>query len=273
MNHIKKLIKHNFPAFFWSIYFLPYAQKNALYTFFAFFYHLNKLIDNASPADYKDFVTAWKDEINNIYNTKAPATEIGRQIYKNCLRFQLPREQLMAIIDSLMMLSTNKILSYKQLETYCKGIYGSANNFLLRIVGVKDQEVLESLSNQLGMSLQITKILRKNKEDALSNKTYIPLEFLQEAGINTENSTEILHNNKLEFARSKLASIAKENFEEAQKNISKLNIMQQRIIKPIYLYHKNIFDIMDKRGWQIISPEPRISFIKSLYIISHIFKK
>lgn len=39
--------------------------------------------------------------------------------------------------------------------------------------------MIEELSSSLGNALQITNILRDVKEDALSNRLYIPREFLQ----------------------------------------------------------------------------------------------
>ena len=43
---------------------------------------------------------AWHEELRNIYDKKVPATNIGRKIYKNCLRFNLPQKQWEEILNS-----------------------------------------------------------------------------------------------------------------------------------------------------------------------------
>ena len=95
MNDIKKIVKRSGSSFFWSMRFLPKAQRMAMYTIYAFCRHIDDIVDgdDLAMAEKIELLNAWKDEIDNIYDRKLPTTDIGRKIYKNCMRFKLPKDE------------------------------------------------------------------------------------------------------------------------------------------------------------------------------------
>lgn len=60
--------------------------------------------------------------------------------------------------------------------------------------------MIEELSSSLGNALQITNILRDVKEDALSNRLYIPREFLQKAEITATDPRAVVTDKNLAIA-------------------------------------------------------------------------
>ena len=93
MNNIKNMVKKSGTSFFWSMRLLPNAKRNAMYTIYAFFRHIDDIVDGNAPLEEKqELLLAWREELDNIYDKKLPTTDIGRRIYKNCMRFKLPKE-------------------------------------------------------------------------------------------------------------------------------------------------------------------------------------
>lgn len=274
MNNIKKIVKKSGSSFFWSMRFLPFGKRNAMYTIYAFCRHIDDIVDGDKDVVEKlDLIDAWRQEINNIYDKKIPETEIGRKIYKNCMRFKLPKEEFVRLINSISMDLPTPLQapSMEQFNEYCRGVAGVPGNLSLRIFGVEDEGLIEKLSTTLGNALQITNILRDVKEDAQIGRLYIPKEMLENAGIDsTDPLTVVVHPN-LSIAREQLAKIAAEDYEVSYQLIKQLDKKIARPILMMYNIYKRYFDIMQNRGWEVISPKPYISKIKKLSLALRAF--
>lgn len=269
MNNIKQIVKKSGSSFFWSMRFLPLAKRNAMYTIYAFCRHLDDIVDGDSDmAEKVELIDAWREEVNNIYDKKAPVTEIGRKIYKNCMRFKLPKEELSRLIEAISMDIPNPIQapSLEELYRYCRGVAGVPGSLSLRIFGCQDEELIAQLSDSLGTALQITNILRDVKEDALLNRLYIPREFLEKAGITSRDPLTVVVDKNLAIAREELAQIAIANFNRAQELIAKLDKKTARHVRMIERIYRRYFDMMQKRGWEIISPKPKLGKLSKLSI-------
>ena len=269
MNNIKQIVKKSGSSFFCSMRFLPLAKRNAMYTIYAFCRHLDDIVDGDSDmAEKVELIDAWREELNNIYDKKAPVTEIGRKIYKNCMRFKLPKEELSRLIEAISMDIPNPIQapSLEELYRYCRGVAGVPGSLSLRIFGCQDEELIAQLSDSLGTALQITNILRDVKEDAQLNRLYIPREFLEKAGITSRDPLTVVVDKNLAIAREELAQIAIANFNRAQELIAKLDKKTARHVRMIERIYRRYFDMMQKRGWEIISPKPKLGKLSKLSI-------
>lgn len=267
MNNINRIVKKSGSSFFWSMRLLPRAKREAMYTIYAFCRHIDDIVDGDLPVKEKqDLINAWREEIDNIYDKKVPATEIGRKIYKNCMRFKLPKEEFIKLIDSISM-DLPKPLQAPKLEDflkYCRGVAGVPGNLSLRIFGCEDENLIEELATSLGNALQITNILRDVKEDAQANRLYIPKEYLKKAEITSKKPSEVLVNKNLSVAREELAKMASEDYARANQIIPFLDKDTARPVKAIAAIYKKYFDIMQNRGWEIVSPKPQISRFNKL---------
>lgn len=262
MNNIQKMVRKSGTSFFWSMRLLPSAKRNAMYTIYAFFRHIDDIVDGDAPVQEKlDLLEAWRNEIDNIYDKKVPTTDIGRKIYKNCMRFKLPKEEFIRMIDSISMDLPEPIQapSLQEFYEYCRGVAGVPGSLSLRIFGCNDENVIEDLSSSLGTALQITNILRDVKEDAMVRRLYIPREFLEKAGIQATDPLSVVVNKNLALAREELARIAGKCYDNAFEILKKLDKKTARPVRAIAYIYKRYFDIMQNRGWEVISPKPHLS--------------
>lgn len=276
MNNIKQMVKKSGTSFFWSMRLLPVGKRNAMYTIYAFFRHIDDIVDGDKDMDEKlDLLDAWREEINNIYDKKTPVTEIGRKIYKNCMRFKLPKQEFVRMIDSISMDLPNPMQapSIEEFYKYCRGVAGVPGSLSLRIFGCDDEKLIEDLSFTLGTALQTTNILRDVKEDAQANRLYIPKDFLEKAEIKTTDPLSVVVDKNLSKAREELAKIASANYEKAYELIKQLDKKTARSVLMIANIYKRYFDIMQNRGWEIISPKPQLSKTKKLGIALRAFFK
>ena len=262
MNNIEYIVKKSGSSFFWSMRLLPKAQREAMYTIYAFCRHIDDIVDGNLPlTEKKELLAAWREELDNIYDKKVPATEIGRHIYKHCMRFKLPKDEFIKLIDSVSMDIPYPLQAPKMKDflKYCRGVAGVPGNLSLRIFGCKDEKMIEELSTSLGTALQITNILRDIKEDAQADRLYIPEEYLQNALITTKKPHEVITDKNLAKAREELAKMAEDDYVKASRIIPHLDKHAARPVRAMTAVYRKYFDIMQARGWEVISPKPRLS--------------
>lgn len=271
---IKKFVKKSGSSFFWGIHVLPTKERRAFYTLYAFCRHIDDIVDGDKPLSQKiELLNAWRQEINNIYDKKVPASEIGRNIYKNCMRFNIPKQDLVNLIDSISMDIPNPVQapSMEEFNYYCRGVACAPGSMSLRILGCKDEKLIAKLSNSLGRAMQITNVLRDVREDAVADRVYIPKEFLSKAGINSTDPMTVVVDKNLAVAREELAKIAEQDYKESFDLIGQLDKKIARNINAMAYIYKKYFDVMQNRGWEIISPKPAINKFLKLFLVLKAF--
>lgn len=267
---IKNIVKKSGTSFFWGMSVLPSKERRAIYTLYAFCRHIDDIVDGNDSLSHKmELIEAWRKEIDNIYDKKVPASCIGRSIYKNCMRFNIPKTELTSLVSSISMDLPKPIQApdLNEFYRYCQGVACAPGSMSLRILGCKDETLIKDLSTSLGVAMQVTNVLRDVREDALSDRLYIPKEFLQKAGIETSDPKEVIVNKNLSVAREELAKIAVKSYEKAFELIGKLDKKMSRSIKALAYVYKRYFDIMQNRGWEVISPKPSLSCFIKMYLV------
>ena len=94
---------------------------------------------------------------------------------------------------------------------------------------------------------------------------------LEEAGITSTDPLTVVVNPNLARAREQLAKIAAEDYEISYQLIKQLD---KKIARPILMManiYKRYFDIMQNRGWEVISPKPQLGKIKKLSLALRAF--
>ena len=271
MDNIHKTIKNKTgTAVFLGMRLLPKAKREALYTLIAWVRHLEDVVESSlDDKEKQEIMNGWRRELDNIFEKKVPATDIGRRIYKNCLRFKLPKEEFVNMLSSVSK-NVNKPLqapTMKQLTGYCRGVGGMTGSLSLRIFGCTDEKLINELSTSMGTALQITNILRNIKEDANNNRLYIPQELLNKADITSTDPKTVLVDKNLAIAREELGRIASDNYIKAYKVLEQLDKSTSRPLRLILDIYKKYFDIIADRGWEIISPKPEISKLCKLQVL------
>lgn len=264
MSSIGRLVRKNHSAVFWCTLHYPKAKREAVYTLYALFKHFDDLTSSALPLENKaEILAAWQREVVNIYDKKVPVTDIGRRIYKNCMRFKLPRECFENILKGVEMDCPKALFcpNMKDFEQYCSYLSEIPCYLILKIIAEFDDKTIKALAVSIGKAVEITQILRNMKDDALGGHIYIPQEFLTAANIEKNLSAkEILVHKNLHQARESLAECAEFAYGEAYRLLEECrNKNSKPMVYMLNLYHA-YFEQMKKRGWEVISPKPELKF-------------
>ncbi|MBP5353356.1 MAG: squalene/phytoene synthase family protein [Alphaproteobacteria bacterium] len=270
MLSVGDIVKKVQPSLFWCMRGIERSKREAIYTLFAFCRHLDNIVRSSMPlAEKMELLSAWQEELDNIYDKKVPATNIGRKIYKNCIRFDLPKDAWMAILQSAMTNVESPLLApdVKTFDEYLQGAGIVPMRLALAVLSNSHPSANNELARYLGRAVVLTYILRDVKDDAKSGRFYIPNEVLEMAHIVKDEPRMMVEDKNLYLAREILSVQAEKSFGNADRLLSK---MSKRDVMPLRLI-KNVchcqFDMMKNRGWEIISPKPKINLIKSLDIM------
>ncbi len=269
MSSFGKLVRKSNTSLFWCMQSLPKAKREAIYTLYAYCRHLENIIEGNMPVQEKEeLLTAWHEELENIYEKKVPKTNVGRKIYKNCMRFKIKKQDFSEILKSAL-LDFPKPLQAPDYETLKRFGYGTMEIPLyitLRIIGDLPEEKMRTLASSMGEAMQMTNILKDVKEDALDGHLYMPIEILKECHISDLKPQNAITEANLSCAREKLAKVAEKDFKKTQELLFGLKTKQTRPLKFIYYVYRRYFDIMRRRGWEVISPKPELKLKDKLSI-------
>ena len=273
-KEIKTIVEQSSSSFRSAMRLLPLKKKRAIYSVYSFCRVVDDIVDEENPIDKKiRMLDFWREEINNIYLKREPQTTIGEGIlYSLDNGFRFPKSEFLKIIDGVSMDIPNPINrpSYEQLIEYCRGVAVAPGVLCMYAFGFDKPHEIE-LARYMGNALQMTNILRDTKEDALIGRCYIPDEYLTKANIDNKDAKDILVNNKLYIARQELAIRAIEFYDIAYKKIGILDKKKAKPVKLILATYKEYYDIMKNRGWEAVTPKPKLSKLKKLKLIFNSF--
>ena len=269
MSVVGKLVRKSQATLFWCMQGLPKAQREAIYTLYAFCRHLDNVVDGNMPQQEKcELLNAWQRELENIYDKKVPATDIGRKIYKNCMRFKIQKSDFSEILNCTL-LDCPQPLQAPNFDVFYHYCYGTAEMpayIMLSIIGELSETQKRELAQSFGRAMMITNILKDVKEDALAGHLYMPAELLHKAGINAINPMDVITDKNLIAVREQLARIAAESFDKAFALLAKGDKKKMLPLKVILNIFQRYFAIMQNRGWEIMSPRPHIGRFDKLAI-------
>lgn len=261
MSSVSHIVRKSKASLFWYFRSFPKAKREAVYTLCAFCFHIEQIVHGRlDDAQKAELLKAWQIELDNIYHKKVPETKIGLKIYKNCMRFKIEKQDFQSILNAALLdcPTTLKAPIKKDFDAYCTGTAVAPIYIMLLITGGLKEASRRALSQNLGYAIELTNILRNIKDDASNGHLYLPKEYLTAAGITTTDPLRAVTDKNLIAVRQKMAGDADQYFIKAHKLIFSSDKKDTRILRFIFHIYRRYFDIMNRRGFEIMSPKPKI---------------
>ena len=270
MKSLGDMVRRSHPSLFWCTRGMPRADREAIYTLSAFCRHLDNILRSPMKTHEKvDLLNAWKEELDNIYDKKVPATNIGRKIYKNSVRFDLPKSMWLQILDGAYLDARHPLQAPTEdvFEKYVVGMAVVPLHLTLMITAPEHPRANQELAKNLGWATAITYMLRDIKSDAKRNRMYLPAQVLRESGVTIGTPREMLEDKNLITARAELAKQVAGFYGKAERLLAKMDKGNTKPLRLLMNTARSLFDEMNTRGWEVISPKPNLSIMKRLNIL------
>ena len=164
--------------FYYAFLFLPKAQRDAIYTVYAFCRYCDDIADDdhVLPTQHA-LLQHWRQELDNCYAGK-PTHRITQALERTVTHYVIPKHYFEELICGVEMdLTIQRYATFSELEQYCYRVASVVGLACLPIFGA-NHAGMQSYARNLGLALQLTNIIRDVKEDAERGRIYLPIEEL-----------------------------------------------------------------------------------------------
>lgn len=175
--------------FYYGIRLLPPAKRKALCSVYAFARRVDDIADGPrSTQDKLRLLGAARADLARLAGTAAEAGRFAEDPVLSALadagaRFALPLEAFADLVDGVEMDVVGTAYGrFDELELYCRRVAGSIGRLSAAVFGAADPARAASLSDHLGVGMQLTNILRDVAEDRTTGRVYLPTEDLDRFG-------------------------------------------------------------------------------------------
>ncbi len=170
-------------SFYYSFLFLPLERRQAIMALYAFCREVDDVVDECNDIALASTKLAWwRQEVERIGEGN-PQHPVGQALKKVAPGINLPKEQLLEIIDGMEMdLQQSRYLDFKGLSLYCYRVASVVGLLAAEIFGYQDRQT-QKYAHDLGMAFQLTNIIRDIGEDARRGRIYIPMDELKQFNV------------------------------------------------------------------------------------------
>ncbi|MGR3717991.1 MAG: squalene/phytoene synthase family protein [Thermohalobaculum sp.] len=197
---------------------LAKPRRDAMRAIYAFARVLDDIADEDWPlAEKHRLLDDWCAEIRRLYDGH-PVSAIGQALALPVMRYKLPREEFLLLIEGMEMDADGPIVAppMTRLRAYTRRVAGSVGMLSMRVFGAWIGEQSERAALALGDAFQLTNILRDVEEDAAVGRLYLPREALEAAGVPTDDPSAAARHPELWRACAEVGRLARADFVAAR---------------------------------------------------------
>lgn len=249
-------------SFYWAMKVLPRPQRTAMFAIYAFCRAVDDVVDEPGTAEGKqEQLAEWRREVARIYEGGA-RTLIGRQLAPAARRFDLQREDFLAVIDGMAMDAGAPLQapSMADLDLYCARVASAVGLLSVRVFGAP-VDAGRRVAHMLGRAFQLTNILRDLSEDGAIGRLYLPRELLAANGIESTDPGVVLHHPNLPRVCAEMARLTQGYFDQATVAMASCPRRTMRPARVMMEVYRGILHRLVARGWQ--RPEEPVSVPKA----------
>ncbi len=184
----RALLKTGSRSFFAAAHLLPARVREPATALYAFC----RLADDAVDLEERDLagklgaLTRLRSRLDRAYRGDPLPLAADRAFADTVRRFQIPRELPEALLEGLAWDASGKRYdTLSDLHAYAARVAGTVGVMMALVMGVRDPAALARACD-LGAAMQLTNIARDIGEDAREGRLYLPLAWLQAAGIDAD---------------------------------------------------------------------------------------
>jgi len=264
---VEAIVRAAGTSFYRGMRVLAPDRRHAMYAIYAFCRIVDDIADEAGELPEKlSRLAAWRDRIAGLYRGEADGP-VTRVLVAAVRRFDLRQQDFIAVIDGMQMDAESVIVApdLATLDLYCDRVAAAVGRLSVRAFG-DASPAADRVARALGRALQLTNILRDLREDAERGRLYLPLEYLEVAGVPLEPDAA-LASPGLGTVCGRVAALAHGYFAEAQ---AAMEASDWRAMKPARLMgatYAAILTRLEQRGWSRLDERTGLAAWQKLWLV------
>jgi 15-cis-phytoene synthase len=181
-------IRHGSKSFHLASLLLPSPTRQAARALYAFCRHSDDLIDD--PRSGMPALQKLSQRLDLIYTGDPAPFACDRAFARTVRDHAVPKAVVEALLEGFAMdLQGQRYRSLADLKTYATCVAASVGVMMATVMGVRDRDALARAAD-LGIAMQLTNIARDVGEDARNGRLYLPLDWLNEYGLDADRFLE-----------------------------------------------------------------------------------
>lgn len=259
-DDMRRRVEQSGTSFYAAMRLLPADRRAAMYAIYAFCREVDDIADSDQPSAEKIAgLNRWREEIDQLYRGQ-PRHAIARALAEPVQKFQLRREDFLAVIDGMAMDAVEDIRapSSADLDLYCDRVASAVGRLSVRAFGDTSRDA-DAVAYYLGRALQLTNILRDLTEDAARGRLYLPGDLLRAAGVDKTHPSAVLAEPGIADVCRKIAIQAEEYFVAAATAMTYCNRKAIRPARVMGAVYHAILRKLSARGWHDLAQPVALS--------------
>ncbi|MFN8830416.1 MAG: phytoene/squalene synthase family protein [Labrys sp. (in: a-proteobacteria)] len=180
----RALIRQGSRSFYAASLLLPMSVRMPACALYAFCRLSDDAVD--APDARRDAIEGLRDRLNRAYAGTPRAFAADRAFADVVDRFDLPKALPLALLDGLAWdAEGRRCATRSDLFAYSARVAAAVGAMMTVLMGVRDAATLARACD-LGVAMQLTNIARDIGEDARNGRLYLPLDWLDDVGLDPE---------------------------------------------------------------------------------------
>jgi len=261
-------------TYFLATRLLPLAKRPYVHALYGFARYADEIVDDLAsmltPDEKRTWLTSWSAGILDDIREGRSNDAIGMALIDTINRWQIPHHYFEAFLHSMAMdLTITEYASYEALSEY---VYGSAAVIgleMVHILGVTKPHLLEETlvgAKKLGIAFQLANFIRDVGEDLERGRIYLPLDELQQFGIDKERLQSRRVDREFKDALAFQIDRVRVLQREAEATITNLTPQSHGCIKAASELYCGIVDEVEKIDYQVFTKRAKTSTYRRLKV-------
>lgn len=253
-------------SFYYSFRLLDPERRAAITALYAFCREVDDVADECTDAHVARVKLAWwRGEVDALY-TGQPTHPVTRALQPAVQRYELPREQLLEIIDGMEMdVDINRYGTFRELSLYCYRVAGVVGLLSAQIFGYQNRAT-QKYAHDLGMAFQLTNIIRDVREDAERNRIYLPLEDLRRFDVSEDDILNFKESDQFRQLMAFEAARAEELYEKALEELPPEDRYAQLPGLAMAAIYRELLREIASEGYQVLRQRTTLTPLHKLWI-------
>ena len=256
---------------------LPKAKRPFVHALYGFARYADEIVDDLSstlsPTEKQEHLTTWGDSVLESLKSGISDDHVAKALIHTVAKFSIPHEHFEAFLESMKMdLHVRHYQTYDELMTY---VYGSA-----AVIGLEMVPVLGALSDEaysaaktLGIAFQLANFIRDVGEDLERGRIYLPLNELQEYGVDPSMLEARVLTPQIKQALKAQIARVRELQSQANQGIQFLDPTSRPCIQAASELYCGIVDEVEKIGYDIFNKRASTSIARRLSVATPAYGK
>ncbi len=253
-------------SFYYSFLFLPLERRRAIMALYAFCREVDDVVDEtADAAVAATKLVWWRQEVERVALGQAQHP-VGLALQAAGRQFNLPREQLLEIIDGMEMdLVQSRYLDFKGLSLYCYRVASVVGLLAAEIFGYQDRQT-QKYAHDLGIAFQLTNIIRDIGEDARRGRIYIPMDELRQFNVAAADILNSRYSENFQALMAFQIARAEKYYDQALSQLPAVDKKTQRPGLIMAAIYRTLLDEIKQENCQVLHQRIALTPVRKLWI-------